>query len=195
MLKRLGVVIPSTILTLLMAVSFSTPAFAFVDTTEAAEEPTQVVEEAEPTEEEKIPFTIAGNGEVEDNIVDDPSKAVEVVADTVKLETHKEDIKLVEQSKAWVLSPERKASKKEVEYAVKRLDGVIARITNAMKSTIQKIQTTLMKPEVKKAGTEQIKKKAKSSIIEQLSRKKKEMAEREVSRTIPAKSKKQDMEL
>ena len=36
-------------------------------------------------------------------------KAVEVVADTVKLETHKEDIKLVEQSKAWVLSPERKA--------------------------------------------------------------------------------------
>ena len=122
-------------------------------------------------------------------------KAVEVVADTVKLETHKEDIKLVEQSKAWVLSPERKASKKEVEYAVKRLDGVIARITNAMKSTIQKIQTTLMKPEVKKAGTEQIKKKAKSSIIEQLSRKKKEIAEREVSRTIPAKSKKQDMEL
>lgn len=85
--------------------------------------------------------------------------------------------------------PERKASKKEVEYAVKRLDGVIARITNAMKSTIQKIQTTLMKPEVKKAGTEQIKKKAKSSIIEQLSRKKKEIAEREVSRTDQAKSK------
>lgn len=73
MLKRLGVVIPSTILTLLMAVGFSTPAFAYVDKTET-EEPVQVVEEAEPTEEEKIPFTIAGNGEVEDNIVDDPSK-------------------------------------------------------------------------------------------------------------------------
>ena len=74
MLKRLGVVIPSTILTLLMAVGFSTPAFAYVDTTAVAEEPVQVVEEAEPSEEEKIPFTIAGNGEVEDNIVDDPSK-------------------------------------------------------------------------------------------------------------------------
>lgn len=74
MLKRLGVVIPSTILTLLMAVGFSTPAFAYVDTTEVAEEPVQVIEEEEPTEEEKIPFTIAGNGEVEDNIVDDPSK-------------------------------------------------------------------------------------------------------------------------
>ena len=58
-LKRLGVVIPSTILTLLMAVGFSTPAFAFVDTTDVTEEPTQVIEEAEPTEEEKIPFTIA----------------------------------------------------------------------------------------------------------------------------------------
>ena len=41
-------------------------------------------------------------------------KAVEVVADTVKLETHKEDIKLVEQSIA-LGSPERKASKKEAE--------------------------------------------------------------------------------
>ena len=74
MLKKLGVVIPSTVLTLLMAVGFSTPAFAYVDTTEAVEEPAQVVEEEEPTEEEKIPFTLAGNGEVEDNIVDDPSK-------------------------------------------------------------------------------------------------------------------------
>ena len=74
MLKWLGVVVPSTILTLLMAVGLSTPAFAYVDTTAVAEGPVQVVEEAEPTEEEKIPFTIAGNGEVEDNIVDDPSK-------------------------------------------------------------------------------------------------------------------------
>ena len=41
---------------------------------------------------------------------------------------------------------------------------MIAKITNAMKSTIQKIQTTLMKPEVKKAGTEQIWRKAKNRI-------------------------------
>ena len=91
-------------------------------------------------------------------------KAVEVVADTVKLETHKEDIKLVEQSKAWVLSPERKASKKEVEYAVKRLDGVIGRITNAMKSTIQKIQTMPDDAERKGIGTPA----TRSGIIEKL---------------------------
>ena len=83
-------------------------------------------------------------------------KAVEVVTNTVKIETHKEDIRLVEQSKAWVLSPERKASKKECEYAAKRLDVVITKITNAMKSTIQKIHTTLIRPEVKKEGVEQI---------------------------------------
>ena len=44
-------------------------------------------------------------------------KAVEVVTDTVRQETHKEDIRLVEESKKWVLSPERKAPKKEREYA------------------------------------------------------------------------------
>ena len=70
MLKKLGVVIPSVVLTLLMAVGFSTPAFAYVEP-EVKEEPVQVIEEEEPTEEEKIPFTIAGNGEVEDNIMDD----------------------------------------------------------------------------------------------------------------------------
>lgn len=102
-------------------------------------------------------------------------KAVEVVTNTVKIETHKEDICLVEQSKVWVLSPERKASKKECEYAAKRLDGVITKITNAMKSTIQKIHTTLMKPEVKKEGMEQIKKKARTSILEKLKRNKAEI--------------------
>ena len=39
-------------------------------------------------------------------------KAVEVVTDTVRLETHKEDIRLIEETKKWVLSPERKAPQK-----------------------------------------------------------------------------------
>ena len=51
-------------------------------------------------------------------------KAVEVVTDTVRQETHKEDIRLVEESKKWVLSPERKAPKKEREYAAARLFGL-----------------------------------------------------------------------
>ena len=99
-------------------------------------------------------------------------KAVEVVSNIVKVETHKEDIRLVEQSKAWVLSPERKASKKECEYAAKRLDGVITKITNTMKTTLQKIQANLMKPEIRKNGTEQIKQKARTSILEKLNQNK-----------------------
>lgn len=35
-------------------------------------------------------------------------KVIKVAADTVKLEMHKEEIKLVEQSKAWVYSLECK---------------------------------------------------------------------------------------
>ena len=57
MLKKLGIVIPSAVLTLLMAVGFSTPAFAYVEP-EVKEEPAQVIEEEEPTEEEKILWRI-----------------------------------------------------------------------------------------------------------------------------------------
>ena len=95
-------------------------------------------------------------------------KAVEIVTAAVKKETHLEDIRLVEESKNWVLSPERKASKKEREYAAKRLDGVIAKIKNAMQSAVLKIQNKLMQPEVKKAGTEQIKTKARTSVLSKL---------------------------
>ena len=126
-------------------------------------------------------------------------KAVEVVTDTVRQETHKEDIRLVEESKKWVLSPERKAPKKEREYAAERLDGVITKIKNAMQHALAKIQRTLMQPEVKQFGKEQVKKKAKESIMDMLAKAKinadrdnRERWERE-GRIAP--TKKQDMEL
>ena len=126
-------------------------------------------------------------------------KAVEVVTDTVRQETHKEDIRLVEETKKWVLSPERKAPKKEREYAAERLDGVITKIKNAMQHALAKIQRTLMQPEVKQAGKEQVKKKAKESIMDMLAKAKinadrdnRERWERE-GRIAP--TKKQDMEL
>lgn len=52
-------------------------------------------------------------------------KAVEVVSDTVRMETHKEDIRLIEETQNWLRSPERKAPKKERDYAIDRLDGVV----------------------------------------------------------------------
>ncbi len=99
-------------------------------------------------------------------------KAVEVVADTVRVETHKEDIQLIEETKAWLLSPERKAPKPEREYAVKRMDGVITKIKNSMQSALQKLQSRLLSPEVKKSGREQIQEAAKESILARLARNK-----------------------
>ena len=126
-------------------------------------------------------------------------KAVEVVTDTVRQETHKEDIRLVEETKKWVLSPERKAPKKEREYAAARLDGVINKIKNVMQTALAKIQRTLMQPEVKQAGKEQIKKKAKESIMDKLAKAKinadRDNRERWEWEGRIAPTKKQDMEL
>lgn len=75
-------------------------------------------------------------------------------------------------------SPERKAPKKERDYAISRLDGVIGKIKNAMQSALQKIQSRLLSPEVKKTSKEQIKEKVKPSILARLERNK-ELAKQE----------------
>ena len=49
-------------------------------------------------------------------------KAVEVVTDVVRTETRKEDMRMIEDTKKWVLSPERKAPQATREYAAHRLD-------------------------------------------------------------------------
>ena len=120
-------------------------------------------------------------------------KAVEVITDTVRQETHKEDIRLVEEAKKWVLSPERKAPQKEREYAAARMDGIVVKIKNAMRSALTKIQRKLMQPEFKQAGKEQIQKKAKESIIAFLNQSKQDSARREENRK--KQQKKQNMEL
>ena len=78
-------------------------------------------------------------------------KAVEQVAREAVLATRKDDIYLAEDSKKWIQSPERKASRKEKEYAVKRLDGLIRKIENAMEKAVGKIVRQLKQPEKKKA--------------------------------------------
>ena len=47
-------------------------------------------------------------------------KAVEVVTDVVRTETRKEDMRMIEDTKKWVLSPERKAPQATREYAAHR---------------------------------------------------------------------------
>ena len=97
-----------------------------------------------------------------------------MVTDTVRQETHREDIRLVEETKNWVLSPERKAPKREREYAAARLNGVVSKIKNAMQLALTKIQKKLLQPEMKQSGKEQIKEKARESIRDKLARAKQE---------------------
>lgn len=89
---------------------------------------------------------------------------------------------MVEETREWLLSPERKAPQKEREYAAARLDGVIAKIRKAMQTAVTKLQKKLMQPEVKQAGKNQIQEKARQSVLELLKRSRQDSSEREEQR-------------
>ena len=122
-------------------------------------------------------------------------KAVEVVADTVRVETHKEDIKMIKDTQEWLKSPERKAPKKERDYAVARLDGVIQKISKAMDSAWSKLKGWLTMPEVKEKGKEAIKNSARESIYAKLARGKAKADAENQARQNQKKQRKQNMEL
>ena len=97
-------------------------------------------------------------------------KAVEVVTDVVRTETRKEDMRMIEDTKKWVLSPERKAPQTTREYAAHRLDTVLDKFLKTMQTTATRLQEKLLKPEVRQKGKEQVKEKARDSVLQLLSR-------------------------
>ena len=97
-------------------------------------------------------------------------KAVEVVTDVVRTETRKEDMRMIEDTKKWVLSPERKASQSTREYAAHRLDDVLNKFLKTMQTTAARLQDRLLKPEVRQKGKEQVKEKARDSVLQLLNR-------------------------
>ena len=97
-------------------------------------------------------------------------KAVEVVTDVVRTETRKEDMRMIEDTKKWVLSPERKAPKATREYAAHRLDTVLDKFLKTMQTTTARLQEKLLKPEARQKGKEQVKEKARDSVLQLLSR-------------------------
>ena len=105
-------------------------------------------------------------------------KAVEVVTDVVRTETRKEDMRMIEDTKKWVLSPERKAPKATREYAAHRLDTVLDKFLKTMQTTATRLQEKLLKPEVRQKGKEQVKEKARDSVLQLLSRLQAEQAQR-----------------
>ena len=97
-------------------------------------------------------------------------KAVEVVTDVVRTETRKEDMRMIEDTKKWVLSPERKAPQTTREYAAHRLDTVLDKFLKTMQTTTARLQEKLLKPEVRQKGKEQVKEKARDSVLQLLNR-------------------------
>ena len=97
-------------------------------------------------------------------------KAVEVVTDVVRTETRKEDMRMIEDTKKWVLSPERKAPQTTREYAAHRLDTVLDKFLKTMQTTAARLQEKLLKPEVRQKGKEHVKEKARDSVLQLLSR-------------------------
>ena len=104
-------------------------------------------------------------------------KAVEVVTDVVRTETRKEDMRMIEDTKKWVLSPERKAPKATREYAAHRLDNVLDKFLKTMQTTAARLQEKLLKPEVRQKGKEQVKEKARDSVLQLLNRLQAEQAQ------------------
>ena len=97
-------------------------------------------------------------------------KAVEVVTDVVRTETRKEDMRMIEDTKKWVLSPERKAPKATREYAAHRLDTVLDKFLKTMQTTATRLQEKLLRPEIRQKGKDQVKEKARDSVLQLLSR-------------------------
>ena len=108
-------------------------------------------------------------------------KAVEVVTAVVRTETRKEDMRMIEDTKKWVLSPERKAPQATREYAAHRLDTVLDKFLKTMQTTTTHLQEKLLKPEVRQKGKEQVKEKARDSVLQLLSHLQEEQAQRKPS--------------
>ena len=104
-------------------------------------------------------------------------KAVEVVTDVVRTETRKEDMRMIEDTKKWVLSPERKAPQATREYAAHRLDTVLDKFLKTMQTTAARLQEKLLKPDVRQKGKEQVREKARDSVLQLLSRLQAEQAQ------------------
>ena len=84
----------------------------------------------------------------------------------------------IEDTKKWVLSPERKAPKATREYTAKHLDTVLDKFLKTMQSTAARLQEKLLKPEVRQKGKEQVKEKARDSVLQLLSRLQAEQTQR-----------------
>ena len=97
-------------------------------------------------------------------------KACEAVANTVRQETQKEDIKILDDYSRWLSAPERTADKKLRDYAVRRLGALKEKLIKSAKATVHKVTDSLQEPEHRQKNLEQVREKARESIKDRLAR-------------------------
>lgn len=100
-------------------------------------------------------------------------KACEVVTDTVRQETQKEDIKILDDYSRWLSAPERTADEKMRHYAVRRLETLKEKFLKSAKGIMEKVTKSLQEPEQKQENLEQVKTTARISLKAKLSDNKK----------------------
>ena len=100
-------------------------------------------------------------------------KACEVVTNTVRQETQKEDIKILDDYSKWLSASERTADKKLRDYAVRRLETLKEKFVKSTKGIMGKVTKSLQEPERKQENLEQVKTTARISLKAQLSANKK----------------------
>ena len=86
-----------------------------------------------------------------------------------------------EDTKKWLLSPERNAPQATREYAAHRLDTVLDKFLKTMQTTATRLQEKLPRPDVRQKGRDQVKEKARDSVLQLLSRLQAEQAQRNPS--------------
>ena len=105
-------------------------------------------------------------------------KAVETVTDTVRKETTKADMSLIERYGEAFRNPKHHHTREQLSIA----DRIIKGLTHLLKEQSAKITATLKNalsnPEIRQKNQEEIAKAAKTSVLERLAQAKKEVAER-----------------
>ena len=100
-------------------------------------------------------------------------RACEVVTDTVRQETQKEDIKILDDYSRWLSAPERTDNEKMRNYAVRRLETLRGKFLKSAKEIMEKLTKSLQEPDWKQENLEQVKTTARVSLKAQLSANKK----------------------
>ncbi len=108
-----------------------------------------------------------------ENLIDEVAdaayeKAVEVVAETVQVETHNVDLRVLADYQKWLLAPERKAPKEAREYAAGHFGKVMVKIRDSVKKVRTRILTLLRDPKKKKEVLQPVKDQARQSVLAQL---------------------------